>query len=55
MEILLSGSLVILGYLLGSIPNVYIVVKLFTGKDIRNIGSGNVGGLNAARNVSLPM
>lgn len=55
MEILLSGSLVILGYLLGSIPNVYIVVKLFTGKDIRNLGSGNVGGLNAARNVSLPI
>ncbi|MCK4376631.1 MAG: glycerol-3-phosphate 1-O-acyltransferase PlsY [Actinomycetia bacterium] len=55
MKILLSISLIILGYLLGSIPNVYIMVKLFTGKDVRKIGSGNVGGLNAMRNVSLPV
>jgi glycerol-3-phosphate acyltransferase PlsY len=55
LKILLSISLIILGYLLGSIPNVYIMVKLFTGKDIRKIGSGNVGGLNAMRNVSLPI
>ncbi|MBA7644198.1 Glycerol-3-phosphate acyltransferase [subsurface metagenome] len=54
MKILLSISLIILGYLLGSVPNVYIMVKLFTGKDVRKIGSGNVGGLNAMRNVSLP-
>ncbi len=54
MKILLSISLIILGYILGSIPNVYIMVKLFTGKDVRKIGSGNVGGLNAMRNVSLP-
>ncbi len=31
------------------------MVKLFTGKDVRKIGSGNVGGLNAMRNVSLPV
>lgn len=55
LKILLSISLIILGYLLGSIPNVYIMVKLFTGKDVRKIGSGNVGGLNAMRNVSLPV
>ncbi len=55
LKILLSISLIILGYLLGSIPNVYIMVKLFTGKDVRKIGSGNVGGLNAMRNVSLPI
>lgn len=55
MKILLSISLIILGYLLGSIPNVYIMVKLFIGKDVRKIGSGNVGGLNAMRNVSLPV
>ncbi len=54
MKILLSISLIIIGYILGSIPNVYIMVKLFTGKDVRKIGSGNVGGLNAMRNVSLP-
>jgi len=55
LKIVLSASLVILGYLLGSIPNVYIVTKLFTGKDIRKIGSGNVGGLNAMRNVGIPI
>lgn len=55
MKILLSISLIISGYILGSIPNVYIMVKLFTGKDVRKIGSGNVGGLNAMRNVSLPV
>jgi len=55
MKIILSASLIMLGYLLGSIPNVYIMVRLFTGKDIRKLGSGNVGGLNAIRNVGLPV
>lgn len=35
-----------LGYLLGSIPTAYIATRLATGKDIRQIGGGNVGGLN---------
>lgn len=41
---------VILGaYLIGSIPTGYIVVKLFTGKDIRQIGSGSTGATNVKR------
>ncbi|MAT38771.1 MAG: hypothetical protein CL946_04125 [Ectothiorhodospiraceae bacterium] len=36
-----------IGYLLGSIPNAYIVVKASHGKDLRNEGSGNIGTLNA--------
>ena len=37
---------VVLGYLLGSIPTAYIVTRIATGKDIRQMGGGNVGGLN---------
>ena len=41
---------VILGaYIIGSIPTGYIVVKLFTGQDIRTIGSGSTGATNVKR------
>jgi len=40
---------VIIGYLLGSIPSAYIATRLATGKDIRQLGGGNVGGLNTYR------
>ena len=36
-------------YLLGSIPFGFILTKLFLKKDIRNIGSGNIGATNALR------
>ena len=39
----------IVSYFLGAIPFAYIMTKLITGKDIRKIGSGNVGATNAAR------
>ena len=42
---------IIIGYLLGSIPSAYIVTRLATGKDIRQMGGGNVGGLNVHREV----
>jgi len=42
---------VVLGYLLGSIPTAYIATHVATGKDIRQLGGGNVGGLNAYREV----
>ncbi len=42
---------VVLGYLLGSIPSAYIATRLTTGKDIRQMGGGNVGGLNTFREV----
>ncbi len=44
---------VVLGYLLGSIPTAYIVTRLATGKDIRRLGGGNVGGLNTYREVGM--
>jgi len=39
----------IFSYLLGAIPNGYIFGKIFTKKDIRKHGSGNVGATNVAR------
>ena len=36
-------------YLIGSIPTGYIVVKVFTGQDIRTIGSGSTGATNVKR------
>src|SRR5215469_5506726 len=39
----------IVGYLLGSFPTAYLVVKRFTGKDIRLAETGNVGAMNTAR------
>ena len=38
-----------IGYLLGSIPFALVVGKVFYKKDIRNYGSGNLGGSNAGR------
>ena len=36
-------------YLMGSIPFGFILTKLFLKKDIRDIGSGNIGATNALR------
>jgi len=44
---------IVLGYLLGSIPTAYLVARLATGKDIRQMGGGNVGGLNVFREVGF--
>ena len=46
MEIFLIG---IISYLMGSIPFGFILTKIFLKKDIREIGSGNIGATNALR------
>lgn len=46
------GLLIIVAYLLGSVPVAYLVAKLVRGIDIRQYGSGNVGAANALRVVS---
>jgi len=40
---------VLLAYLLGSIPFGYLLVRAQSGKDVRALGSGNIGATNVAR------
>jgi len=46
MEII---AISIMSYLVGSIPFGFILTKFFLKKDIRDIGSGNIGATNALR------
>ena len=39
----------LISYLMGSIPFGFILTKIFLKKDIREIGSGNIGATNALR------
>ena len=41
--------LAVLGYLLGSIPFGVLITKAFAGKDVRTVGSGNIGATNVVR------
>jgi glycerol-3-phosphate acyltransferase PlsY len=46
----MTSALVVLGgYLLGSMPFGYWVVRLVKGEDIRKVGSGNIGATNVWR------
>lgn len=47
--IMMTVLCIILGYLLGSIPFALVIGKLFYKTDIRQYGSGNLGGTNAGR------
>jgi acyl phosphate:glycerol-3-phosphate acyltransferase len=45
----LCGVVLLVAYLLGSIPTGYITVKLLKGIDIRELGSGSTGATNVLR------
>ena len=47
--VLLTLVMVVVAYFVGSIPSGFLVIKLATGKDIRDYGSGNIGMANAYR------
>jgi len=49
MQMLTGIGVVILGYILGSIPFGLLIVKMKTGKDVRNVESGRTGGTNVVR------
>ncbi|WLR57092.1 glycerol-3-phosphate 1-O-acyltransferase PlsY [Mesobacillus subterraneus] len=49
----LNAIIIILAYLLGSIPSGLIIGKAFYGKDIREHGSGNLGGTNTFRTLGV--
>jgi len=38
-----------IGYLLGSVPFGYLLVRIFRGEDVRQSGSGNIGATNVSR------
>ncbi|MGD0681452.1 MAG: glycerol-3-phosphate 1-O-acyltransferase PlsY [Terracidiphilus sp.] len=41
--------IVVVAYLLGSVPSGYVLVRLFRHQDIRQSGSGNIGATNVLR------
>jgi glycerol-3-phosphate acyltransferase PlsY len=49
MSAVLKIALLAGAYLLGSIPFGVVVTRLFTGKDVRSVGSGNIGASNVTR------
>ncbi|MBQ8634866.1 glycerol-3-phosphate 1-O-acyltransferase PlsY [bacterium] len=49
MEYLIAFIVVIVAYLIGSIPTGYLIVKIKTNQDIRTIGSGSTGATNVKR------
>src|SRR5690242_11412903 len=49
MSLVMDIGIVLLSYVIGSIPFGLLIVKLKTGKDIRDVESGRTGGTNAMR------
>lgn len=45
--------IIIIGYLLGSLPNAYFVTLIVKRINIFDVGSGNMGGTNVARTLGL--
>ncbi len=54
MNVLIVALCGLLGYVLGSIPFGYLIVKAVKGIDIREVGSGRTGGTNAYRAAGVP-
>jgi len=49
MQTLIDIGILVVGYVIGSIPFGLLIVKIKTGKDIRDVESGRTGGTNAVR------
>ena len=49
IQSLINPGVLFLAYLLGSVPFGLLIVKISTGKDIREVASGRTGGTNAMR------
>ncbi len=49
MNSLIDFGVILAAYVIGSIPFGLLIVKLTTGKDIRQVASGRTGGTNAMR------
>ena len=53
MQFILTSGVLLLSYLIGSIPFGLIIVHFSAGKDIRKVESGRTGGTNAMRAAGL--
>lgn len=53
MQFILMALSILIGYLFGSIPSGLLIVRLMSGKDVREVGSGRTGGTNAFRAAGL--
>ena len=53
MEATLGAALILVGYLLGSVPFAYLTTRVLSGQDIRKTGTGNVGALNVYQNAGV--
>jgi len=49
MQVIFAIGAIVLSYILGSVPFGLLIVKIRTGKDIRDVESGRTGGTNAMR------
>jgi acyl phosphate:glycerol-3-phosphate acyltransferase len=52
-NLIIAFSVLAIGYLIGSIPFGWIIVKISTGRDIRGIESGRTGGTNVWRAAGI--
>jgi glycerol-3-phosphate acyltransferase PlsY len=48
-----SWSLILGAYLLGAVPFSYLIVRWRSGKDVRDLGSGNAGATNVLRTTGV--
>ena len=53
MQIFIGLGVLLFSYIMGSIPFGLVIVRLKTGKDIRQVESGRTGGTNAMRAAGL--
>jgi acyl phosphate:glycerol-3-phosphate acyltransferase len=53
MQIIIVLAVLLVSYLLGSIPFGWVIVKLTTGRDVRQVESGRTGGTNVWRAAGL--
>jgi glycerol-3-phosphate acyltransferase PlsY len=53
MSILQIILIIVLGYLIGSLPNAYLITLFVKKINIFEVGSGNMGGTNVARTIGL--